>query len=151
MSNEMEQSDSETAAQVAEEMSPTMTRSMTEDYLLQDLVLLAEQGVEIGITLQLGGTMVSGIVASGKRYFEAITENMVSASPAEFKSIFETYFDDYGALYEKPIEDRKPATFIHLRDVRYWVAGGHVAPAAGIWWRGRIDQIGGFHFGTPSA
>lgn len=149
MSNEMERDDSETTEKVAEVMSPTMTRSMTEDYLLQDLVLLAENGVEIGITLLLGGAMVSGVVSGGKRYFEAITENMVSASPAEFKSMFATFFDGYGALYERPIEDRKPATFIHLRDARFWVAGGRVTPASGIWWRGRIDQIGGFHFGTP--
>lgn len=149
MSNEMERNDSDTAAEVAEEMPPTMTRSMTEDYLLQDFVLLAEQGVEIGISLLLGGTMVSGVIVSGKRYFEAMRENMVSASPDELKSVFQTYFDDYSALYTKPVEDRKPATFIHMRDVRYWTAGGRATDTSGVWWRGRIDQIAGFHVGTP--
>ena len=54
-----------------------------QDWLLQSLVNMANVSeLEIGITLQVSGLLVSGILVGGKKYFEGFAEDFAGAFAA---------------------------------------------------------------------
>jgi hypothetical protein len=100
---------------------PTLPLSQAPDWLLQHLVALVTDGpLEMGITLQVGGLLVSGKLVSGARYFEAAA---------------------------RPLPH-----YIHLTDTKFFSTAGDPVPAGkGVWWRGRIAEVGGFTLGQLQA
>lgn len=117
-----------------------------EDYLLQDLVELAEIGCEIGVTLYVGGGTICGQIVGGKRYFsdflQTIEDNTEEPMTEALKKRFAPFLD----LYEGAPSERPPPAYIHLLDARAWTAGGQAGPAAA--WRGRISSVSGFSLGV---
>jgi hypothetical protein len=128
----------------------------TKDWFLQILVNLSNTaGLGIGITLQVGGLLVSGTLSGGKEYFEAFSSDLASAFTQDGtgESIKET-FARCGEVYEsseegKGMQDRP--SYIHLRDARFFFPGSKPIPTdKGIWWRGRISEVSGFVLGALS-
>jgi hypothetical protein len=126
------------------------------DHFLQSLVGLANIGVEIGLTLTVGGFLISGTLTSGKRYFDELQKSMQFTNTEEWmqKELGE-FFRQSGSIYDPPSEEETPIpppTFLHLRDARFFHNAGAPMPSnASVWWRGRISEVQGFHFGTLTA
>lgn len=125
------------------------------DWLLRVLVNLANKKVEIGITLHVGGLLVSGMVAPGAAYLEAISKDLTdgfrrSLPGADFNlgDVIAPAKELYANADETSVFENVPG-YIHIRNARiYGPGGGNPIPGnRGMWWRGRISEISGFSLG----
>lgn len=127
------------------------------DWFLQMLVGMTNDAMfEVGITLQVSGMLVSGSLVSGKAYFDGFAADFASifAEP-EIASSIRRDLSSYGDVYNAPDEgqpDRPPPQYVHLKNARFFNTAGKPIPAnRGVWWRGRIREVGGFTLGSLSA
>lgn len=123
------------------------------DWFLMSLVAAANTtGLEVPVTLHVGGLLVTGTVASGATYFKETAALVERAGNSEFtKSIAEAIESNAG-IYTDPDEgdDLNTPTFIHLKGARFHDASGNRFPPTGVWWRGRLSEVSGFHLGSYS-
>ena len=114
----------------------------------------------MGITVTVGGVLVSGTLIDGATYFKEAAKGFASAtgnvpSVNEFLSQFA---EAHSAMYEESEEEKldlfaaKPASYIHLKDARFFTPGGFMPNNQGLLWRGRLAAVEGFAFGnlTPN-
>jgi hypothetical protein len=136
------------------------------DWFLQSLVNMVNNStLEIGITLQVSGMLVSGSLVSGKSYFEGFasdfaspfTDPEIAASikDPEIAASIKESFASYGEVYKTAADDtaRRPLPqFIHIKGARFFNTSGNPIPGnMGVWWRGRICEVGGFSLGSLKA
>lgn len=128
-----------------------------KDWFLESTVRdLVNRGIEISITLTVGGAYVTGMLISGKRYFEELGATLVNASrsPDDTAAILGEAWKGYTAIYEQPADAPEdwqppPVGFVHLRNARYIAPGQQAMPAKGqMLWRGKLSSIDGFSIGT---
>jgi hypothetical protein len=121
---------------------------------------------ELGITLMVGGLIVSGRLASSHRYFEEFADQLVDGititftdepdtDPTDSLRLIRETFALPGKQMTSIPPDRRPAPrFIHLREPSFRVGtvtlnlslpGGRPA-----WWRGRLARVDGFFLGQMS-
>lgn len=130
-----------------------------KDWFLQSTIeSVIAAGVEIGVTLTVGGSIVSGTLISGKTYFKELGEVLAGASQEEgdMQSVLGSSWAKYSAIYEKP-EDAPddwrpgPVGFIHLRNARYYAPGQGALPTnQGVLWRGKLSAVDAFSIGSFS-
>ncbi|THD83277.1 MAG: hypothetical protein E7812_00345 [Phenylobacterium sp.] len=119
-----------------------------------------EHGIEVGVTLTVGGSIVSGTIISGVRYFEEFGQLFATGlNDPEVAAQTATAFAGWGQIYQTPEgvdagTFRRPApTYIHLRDARFFGVGQTPIPATngpGFLWRGKISAVDGFSLGSLS-
>lgn len=125
------------------------------DWFLQLLVKMVNQStISIGITLQVGGILVTGDLISGKAYFDGFGEDLsgpFKQFPDTAESIKET-FAKCGEVYR--VEDpgkEPPPEFIHLKNAQFFIPAARPIPTDnGVWWRGRVTEVAGFVLGRLS-
>lgn len=136
------------------EMPQSRTAQLTQsddiDWHLAKLVDIANGnfGVSIGVTLTVNGALVSGLLISGKEYFESVaielakdSDNSVSMGLSEgMKELSEKR---YGSKFN-PATHR--TAFIHLKNARHFL-GGVFVPENGTFWRGKLCDVSGFSLG----
>lgn len=121
------------------------------DFLLQALVATAaEKEFELGLTLNIPGGMVTGVLISGVKYWKEIgaEHEQIKVSIAEpFLKIFEREAADVAAQ-----GSRDPGTYtsIHLRNAYFFLGDGTRVPSNGMFWRGRLSEVAGWTIGTIS-
>jgi hypothetical protein len=123
------------------------------DWFLASLVNIANSGpIEFGITLQIGGLLVSGNLVNGARYFEGFASEFAGGFPdAEIAENIRKAIESHGVVYKPNDEDSKRSqpTFIHLREARFFNTAGKPVPVnKGVWWRGRLSEVSGFVLGS---
>ena len=151
-------SDSTTAELQDAEPRPISNYSgQASDWFLQQLVRFSNDwGIEMGITLQVSGVLVSGTLINGKKYFEDFSISFASGfkSDSELAESFKSLIGSYKEIYTtKPPEDadQPPPGYIHLKNARFIVPGQQAVPnPPGTLWRGRISEVGGFILGSLS-
>lgn len=123
------------------------------DWFLQSLVNMANnRGIEMAITLNIAGGLVSGQLIGGKKYFEEFAEAFSQAWPGEGKELIRASFAKtgeqvYGNDAQQVPTKNKPQ-FIHLKNAQVWNPGGGKSPSeGGVLWRGCINSISGFSLG----
>jgi hypothetical protein len=128
-----------------------------EDWFLQRLIdLVNGQDTEIGITLNVGGFLISGLLVSGHRYFEGFGQEFCGALKDEnmVKSLKEI-FSEFGKIYSKENaegEEVPPPRYIHLRNAKFINSNDNPVPGnRGVWWRGRVSEVSGFILGILKA
>jgi hypothetical protein len=138
-------------AYVAEQSSASA--AVTDaDWFLQSLVNMANNDeLEMGLTLQVGGFLVSGILVGGRKYFEGFAKDFASGFDEESAPEVEASVSGYGDLYTSDREkaDRpgswRALQYVHLKDARFFHPSGKPIPVqGGVWWRGRLNQVAGF-------
>jgi len=143
----------------AQEVTPEQPTSAPEasDWLLQDLITLVESGSgTFGITLCVGGILISGYLVAGEQYFDGIAEEYASrAESEEGRRKISDSFKNLGAVYYSHVPDTETVvvrSFIHLKDAVFIHNSGPAIPGnRGVWWRGRLSAVDGFMFGTLSS
>ncbi|ALU59678.1 MULTISPECIES: gas vesicle accessory protein GvpU [Pseudomonas] len=119
------------------------------DWLLQWLVkFVANTKVEMGVTLSVGGNLVSGHLISHDTYFEQLADD-ISAPFSSFANGTDATMKEM-ILSFKPgesSEDTPAFHFIHLKDCRTYSTDGNPICDAGVLWRGRISAVDGFTIG----
>ena len=127
------------------------------DPLLGDLVRLADTlDVEHGITLTVGGSLITGTLFSAYRFFEgqaaaAAGGSVVSAGDqAAARSYKQHMVEFYVArmkLYEPARIQREGSRYaprhIHLHNAR-WVGNDGMFTGESSFWRGRLIAVSGF-------
>jgi hypothetical protein len=128
------------------------------DGFLQSLVdLMNRTPLEVGITLSVNGLTISGMMISGRRYFEMLGDSVASSltdQPTIAESLRQ-YCSMPASLYpaagETADADRPPPFFIHLRDARIFHNSGAPLPTnQGVLWRGKLTDVSGFFIGSMS-
>jgi hypothetical protein len=117
--------------------------------------------VSIGVTLLVGGLLVSGQIESGEAWFEHHREDLESRQPgfgAIFESEIERYAEERSRAESTPVEnrtdeerDRVIVSYVHLRDVTILAADGSPLSDQPTRWRCRLAAIDGWRFGPISA
>lgn len=131
-----------------------LRKAPQEDWFLQHLVNIANKDqFGFGITLNVGGMLVSGLLTSGKQYFEGFG--------TDFATIFEDNkdaeevrktFNKHGEIYDTEASKTNPPSYIHLKNAKFFNTQGKPIPSnRGVWWRGRITEIHGFSLGSLNA
>lgn len=123
------------------------------DFLLQHLVTIANNtGLSMGVTLIVGGGIISGQLIGGKEYFELLKASMLS-STSNVEGVGEAFgqiFEEYSKIYTAPPEEKNLPTFIHLKQAMIFSPGQTPIPSNGLLWRGRIASVAGFSLGSFS-
>lgn len=121
-----------------------LTTQPESDWFLTSIIeFVNKRAIELPITLQIGGFLVSGVLVNYEKYFESVGFDTAEVFGA-------------GELAKsKPngeAAEQSSPSFIHLKDARIFPAAGQPIPAKkSVWWRGRISEVSGFFFGTLSA
>jgi len=131
----------------------TQVPSAQQDWFIQSLVNVANVApLSFGVTLQVSGLLVSGYLVSGKAYFEAIGQQIISgfAQNADLANQMRKMFATFESAYpnDAGAAERPVPQFVHLQNARFYSTDGTPAPSnEGVWWRGRISQISGIVIG----
>ena len=133
----------------------------SRDWFLKfNLENVIPRGVEFDVTLTVGGSIISGVLISGKTYFEELAVMMEENSngAGDLSKTLADLWRPNGAVYafEKPDdapEDWSPPSigYIHLRNARYFLSGQPIPSAPGMLWRGKLSSVDGFSIGSFSA
>ncbi|MNH07054.1 hypothetical protein D3C79_664350 [compost metagenome] len=130
--------------------------NIDRDWLLQHLVTHANrtQDFSIPITLWVGGGLISGVLVSGSKFFDAYTEEIVKVVNDEGKDATRKFFRELGGVYYEPTDSPAHNTaFIHLLEAKLWSPSGQLPSASneGVAWRGRLSQVTGYSLGRLMA
>jgi hypothetical protein len=127
------------------------------DWFLAELVRRAnEGGLSIGVTLSVGGTLISGILVGGHRYFEGFADDIAAAAgDAETAGRARAFFRSPAAMYRSDrrgarevAADPEPLAYIHLENARFFGGAGSPIPGEkGVYWRGKLSSVDGFALG----
>jgi hypothetical protein len=152
------------AKTVVEELDLLNDRNFTKtqwegrqtDWLLQWLVRSSNRAsISIGITLSVGGSIISGKLIPHSVYFEKLAE----AFSAPFRQEGSHDADELHDIImgfnvtpepESPEEDA-PFQFLHLENARTYLGTSSSIPGEpGALWRGKISSVDGFTLGLIS-
>jgi len=129
------------------------------DWFLQHFINLANNttaGIEISLTLNIGGFLISGTLVGGKKYFSAVSE-LLSTANTNMPEISEVWkgIANYGEIYEASAEKgelEKNPQYVHLQNAKtFSTSGSAIQAGPGGWWRGRVTEVSGFSFGSMQA
>lgn len=134
--------------------TPTSDGLDPSEYAVPDIVLellvtvVNKAEFDIGVTLTVGGLMVSGQLTGRDRYAKRVTQSLRTVTgsgkpiaDAVAEGLFASSDEDDEADDEKP-----PPLYIHLTDVSISSsAQGHVEFDA---WRGKLASVDGWAFGA---
>lgn len=122
-----------------------------QDWFLEALVDEANMrnGEFIGITLQTGGAIISGMLVGSAEYFKGVSFHFRDADEEPDPDTWGEWLLQRSEEFTfKDDEDLRPASYIHLRDARVFNGSHEPIPSnEGIWWRGRISSIDAFWLG----
>ena len=118
------------------------------DFFLDYLILCAEKGVNIGVTLLVKGELISGTIISYNDYFELLSQILDST---DLKTVIKTYNDSINKPKEITDEDSNDElnlehNFIHIKDVS--VLSNMNYNIGNLPMRIKLSDVSGFHFGT---
>lgn len=146
----------ELSLQVEESIALTPVTAET-DWFLQNLVSFANDwGLEMGVTLQVSGMLVSGTLISGVKYFEEFAAQFSGGikNSSELSEQFHQLISSYKEVYDvetTEMNNRLPPNYIHLRNAKFYQPGQKPFPTDhGVLWRGRVSEVGGFNLGSFS-
>jgi hypothetical protein len=125
------------------------------DWFLRTMVeTIVGMGVEIGVTLSVGGAVVSGVAINGQQYMDLFADQFTGGTPeGDVRNTLGEALRGWKRVYEKPAdagEDWKPPRtgYIHLKNARYHAPGYEGIPSSGVLWRGRLEAVDGFSLGN---
>ncbi|SIR85681.1 hypothetical protein SAMN05880566_12831 [Janthinobacterium sp. TND4EL3] len=141
----------------------SITRSFNQpDFVLQNLVAIVNcaNGLEVGITLQTGGMLVSGNVIAGDVYFREYAELLIKSTGVTdltADAVRESYrnlgakFVKVDAKGDADLDSSENVAYIHLKNAKFvHQSGGNIPTSGGVLWRGRLIEVVGFCLGTIS-
>lgn len=142
-------SDEAVATNSDSEDTRSATDPETRDWLLQAFVDEANalNGEFVGITLNVGGTIISGTLVGVSEYMKILSKSFSSDEPEPGTWAY-WLLDQSKEMTYKEGDSPQPASFIHLKDARVHLNGQRAMPSnEGILWRGPLDSVDGFWIG----
>jgi hypothetical protein len=126
------------------------------DHFLRFLVTIVDKAdVEVGVTLNVGGLLVSGLLVGYDKYAEGVVSQLKEAGGSkEANAFLEEAFKRYAEVFsdeggDDPVSQLDMDTpYVHLGEARFFAPGSTPLPIEGVWWRGRLSEVEGFMPGT---
>ena len=135
--------------------TPELAPLPRNDWLLQNLVNFAnEAGVESGVTLQVGGLLVSGTMISFDKYLDEFSDlfgagfGKNSELGKQIGTAIKGWKPERKAPSAEDAQDWPPPQFVHLRNASFFFPGQRAFPSSQVLWRGRLSEVGGFFLGV---
>lgn len=128
--------------------------TLEPDWLLQKIVDFTNQfGISASVTIQVGGSKVTGMTIPASKYMKLFGNSYCSAfDNPEIADALSQLFDGYVKDYlPKAEEDYRPdPVFIHLYDAHFANSDLSFPQNDGkpVLWRGRISSVEGFFLGS---
>lgn len=127
---------------------------MTDEFLESLLGTIERIGGGLGITLNVNGVVISGVMITEEEYISETALRIARGRYSGEEEPIEPSEEDLDAVrtlfnwQPRNIED--PVNYAHLRDttIHFGPIPGNIA---GGLWRGRAEAIDGFQFGRPSS
>lgn len=132
---------------------PSASVAPPADVFLQFLVNLVNNGGQlksIGVTLQMGGMLVSGSIVSGAEYFDRFAETFsdsLSDIDTQARQSVRTSLAELGDVFRLPQPAEPLPNYIHLVDALFFTADGTPIAGQPTLWRGRSSAVDGFILG----
>jgi len=123
------------------------------DAFLQFLVNLVNNGSQlesIGVTLQMGGMLVSGSIVSGAEYFDRFAASFTGSLDtldADTRDGVRRSLAELGDVFRVPQPADPLPNYIHLADALFFMADGTPVSGQPTLWRGRTSSVDGFILG----
>jgi hypothetical protein len=122
-----------------------------KDWLLATLnAVVNNHNITIGITITANGFMISGHLAGGKDYFEAIGNEFTSILKSG--NVEDNFLELADRIYNSDSDHIKngPLTtdYIHIKNAKFYNAGNSLPYNEAVWWRGKISEVSGFTLGV---
>lgn len=123
------------------------------DWILQDLALMANHGLQIPIKLATPGGVISGVMISGAAYVDSIIKGTKDGSSSEMAEMLEGWFTSWKEVYtsadkDDPDQPSPAPNYIHLENARVYTGNSPIPSNQGVYWRVRIDTVSGFSLGA---
>ncbi|WP_427137212.1 gas vesicle accessory protein GvpU [Psychrobacillus psychrodurans] len=129
---------------------------MEKDIILNLLNEMAssEFGIEVSITLNVKGSIVTGTLINYEKYLSGTKQFIEDNATGKYRDVFSEVFNKLQENHEKFLleeklneDEPKKFNFIHLKNAKYHF-GDVAVPDQGNWWRGKIESIDGFTIGS---
>jgi hypothetical protein len=138
---------------IADPQSKKTSPTIQRDPMLQALAEVAERStLELGVTLNVKGLIITGFIISQSTYFDALIEGLNNVK--QDHTVKESLLEFLSGLKDKlasPTDEQnlqKYPNFIHLRNVKIYPSEGRGMPTYGdALWRGLIESVDGFALG----
>ena len=133
------------------ELNPQL-KAFEADYFLDIIVSVVHTtDIEIGITLNVNGLVVSGQLISVEIYFRELSEgmNLATTNTEAGNAVINAFKEAFRSLSDQAIssgQDRSP-DFIHLRNAIVYSSGNTEMPISLPLWRGKLSSVDGFSLG----
>ncbi|KAF6561971.1 hypothetical protein G9G63_20170 [Paenibacillus sp. EKM202P] len=116
---------------------------LDKDFTLENLVRIVNAGLIIGITLTVGGNIITGNMISGKEYMNSITETFenINEQGETLASMYRSYAN---TIYASEDASEWDVEFLHLKDAI--ILQGTTRLEVDLW-RGKINAVDGYSFG----
>jgi hypothetical protein len=113
--------------------------------------MVNSNNITIGITIITHGYMISGHLAGGKQYFDAIGNEF--SSLLNSGNVEDSLTGLADRIYNSESDNVKngplSSDYIHIRDAKFYKAeGSPISSDTVIWWRGRLSEVSGFSIGV---
>ncbi|MGE7129146.1 gas vesicle accessory protein GvpU [Lysinibacillus xylanilyticus] len=106
-----------------------------------------ETSIEIGLTLNVGGALISGLAVSYEKYLKGISELFKGHGPGA--EAFSKQFEDLAVESKKYAETKEVKSlpnYIHMENTKFIDAHGNIQELG--YWRGKLTSIDGFIIGN---
>lgn len=134
-----------------EERQARVHRFVSADYLLTDLVDMANGGASLSVTLCVQGQLITGRLASAFEYFDHVEQDIREASPGKLcEALLARIREIRPPVEGNSLVAAMPPVYIHLVNARYISKRGEYLPPQGtpaLVWRGKIASVDGFSIG----
>lgn len=117
------------------------------DWLIQNVVKIAEAGAGISLTLTTPGGIVSGRVITSEDYFQKLSDAFRSSGDTEVHGVLAEWASSFKAVASAAMDPDGPY-FIHLEEASFDLPGG-ARGTSGLW-RGKISAISAIVFGVAN-
>lgn len=120
------------------------------DWLLQWIVdFVVRTDIDIGVTLTVGGNLITGRLISHKKYFEILSNDFSKAFESVGEQSAKTIKDQIVSFgpSEHAGEEEPAPQYLHLKDSHIYTNAEGPIYSSGALWRGKIGSVDGFTFG----
>lgn len=119
------------------------------DWMIQWMVEFSNKtGFEFGVSLTVGGNLVSGRLIPHKKYFELLAAELSGGFESISSNVAEEIKNTIASF--SPVEaegEEPPPQYIHLANARIFADSKGPIYMAGNLWRGKVRAVDGFSFG----
>ncbi|MEN4580216.1 hypothetical protein [Pantoea agglomerans] len=144
----------------SDEMQAVVSRKLHDMDLIFFANLVNRSEVGVALTLFISGTLITGSLISGKKYYAAMQDKFVSYDADSYGAFLKEHFSNSHQIYDPEIKDvdageeasqkSLPLNFIHLENVSFQTGSGAFTALNGGLLRLKIEEVDGYILGSSS-